>query len=448
MSKVNFRILIVDDEKSFLLLMTKILEDEGYTVKGLTTPEDVIKIIDSYEPNLIITDLKMPQMDGIRLMEEVKNKNADIDFIMITAFASVETAVAAMKKGALDYITKPLKDPDQLRIAVSKIVERQKLITENRLLKSGMFEDMPPLEIVFAGMENLLYEIRNVASTDATVILYGETGTGKSLIAKTIHHMSGRNGPFVDINCAAIPENLLESELFGFEKGAFTGALSQKKGKFELANDGTIFLDEVSEMSPSLQAKLLKVLQDRTFERLGSLNTIKTNARVIAATNRNLKTLVAEKKFREDLYYRLNVFPIFIPPLKERKEHLPVIANYLVRVISARLGREIKPISDEDLKRLITYQWPGNIRELENIIERSIIISRGQELIIPSPDTLIEVPHISEKVEGDLKAVEKTAIRNALIKTGWNRKKAAEILGISLRALQYKIKEYGITAEN
>lgn len=448
MNRANFRILIVDDEKSFLLLMTKILEDEGYTVKGLTNPEDAIKIIDSYEPNLIITDLKMPQMDGIRFMEEVRNKNADIDFIMITAFASVDTAVSAMKKGALDYITKPLKDPEQLRIAVSKIVERQDLITENKLLKSGMFKDMPPMEILFAGMENLLSEIRNVAPTDATVIFYGETGTGKSLIAKSIHHMSSRNGPFVDINCAAIPENLLESELFGFERGAFTGALSQKKGKFELANDGTIFLDEVSEMSQSLQAKLLRVLQDRTFERLGSLNTIKTNARVIAATNRNLKTLVAEMKFREDLYYRLNVFPITIPPLRERKEHLPVIVNYLVRVISARLGREIKFISDDDLKKLATYQWPGNIRELENIIERSVIISRGHELLIPLPDTLIEIPHEAEKFEGDLKAVEKTAIRNALVKTNWNRKKAAEMLGISLRALQYKIKEYGITAEN
>ncbi|WP_333655893.1 sigma-54-dependent transcriptional regulator [Dissulfurispira sp.] len=444
MQRENFRILIVDDEKSFLLLLTKILEDAGYTVKGFTDPEDAIKAVDSYSPNLAITDLKMPKMSGIQLMEEIKNRNSDIDFIMVTAFATVDTAVSAMKKGASDYITKPLKDPEQLRIAVSKIYERQKLVEENKLLKSEAFHDMPPMDIVFAGMDKILKDIRDVAPTDATIILYGETGTGKSLIAKVIHHMSGRTGPFVDINCAAIPENLLESELFGYEKGAFTGALSQKKGKFELAGDGTIFLDEVSEMSPALQAKFLKVLQDKTFERLGSLNTIKTNARVIAATNRDLKALVEEKKFREDLYYRLNVFPINIPPLRERKKRVPDITNYLVRVISARLGKEAKTIPADEMEKLADYAWPGNIRELENVIERSVIISRGNQLILPDLEPARVDMQETKKIKGDLKTVEKIAIENALSKTNGNRKKAAEILGISLRALQYKIKEYGI----
>ncbi len=441
MTRENFRILIVDDEKSFLLLMTKILEDTGYTVKGLADPETALKTMDSFSPNLIITDLKMPKMDGIKFMEEAKNKNLDIDFIMITAFATVDTAVSAMKIGAADYIIKPLKDPEQLRIAVSKIYEKQMLITENRLLKSETFQDMPPVEIIFAGMEDILKEVKNVAPTDATVVLYGETGTGKSLIAKTIHHMSGRRGPFVDINCAAIPESLLESEMFGYEKGAFTGASSQKKGKFELANDGTIFLDEVSEMSSLLQAKFLKVLQEKTFERLGSLNTIKTNARVIAATNRNLRELVDEKKFREDLYYRLNVFPISIPPLRDRKQHIPDIANYLLKTISARHGKEFNPFSEDRFQMLADYPWPGNIRELENVIERSIIISRGKQLILPDlkPSTVE-----AQRIEGDMKTVEKTAIENALRKTRGNRKRAAEILSISLRALQYKIKEYGI----
>lgn len=444
MQKENFRILIVDDESPFRLLLTKILEDSAYTVKGTSDPEDALKAIDVFMPNLVITDLKMPKMDGIKLMEEAKNRNPDIDFIMITAYATVETAVSAMKKGASDYITKPLKDPDELRIAVSKIFERQRLSEENKLLKSEAFEDIPPLEIVFAGIEKILKVIKDVAPTDATVILYGETGTGKSLIAKIIHRMSGRTGPFVDINCAAIPENLLESELFGYEKGAFTGALSQKKGKFELATDGTIFLDEVSEMSPTLQAKFLRVLQDKTFERLGSLSTIKTKARVIAATNKNLKRLVEEKRFREDLYYRLNVFPIDIPPLRDRKRHLPDIANYLVKVISLRLGKEIKPIDAADMERLINYEWPGNIRELENIIERGIIVSKGDRLIIPDLTPLRIEDGYTKKIEGDLKTIEKIAIENALAKTGGNRKKAAENLGISLRALQYKIKEYGI----
>jgi DNA-binding NtrC family response regulator len=440
MTKENFRILIVDDERSFLLLLTKILQDAGYAVNGISDPEQALKAVDSFSPNLIITDLKMPKMDGIKLMETVKDKDADIAFIMITAFATVDTAVSAMKTGASDYITKPLKDPDQLRIAVSKIYEKQKLTLENRLLKSEMFQDMPPMDIIFSGIEKTLNEVKDVSATDATVMLYGETGTGKTLIAKVIHNTSGRSGPFVDINCAAIPENLLESELFGYEKGAFTGAASQKKGKFELANEGTIFLDEISEMSLSLQAKLLKIIQDKTFERLGSLTSIKTNVRVIAATNRNLKELVDGKKFREDLYYRLNVFPINIPSLSERKKNIPEIANYLLKTVSARHGKTFKPLSEEQLNKLASYHWPGNIRELENVIERAVIVSKGQELMLPE----LTAPDLSMKPQGDLKNIEKAAIENALIKTDGSRKKAAEILGISLRTLQYKIKEYGI----
>lgn len=444
MQKENFRVIIVDDEKSFLLLLSKIVKDAGYTVKGFTDPEDALKAVDSYMPDLVITDLKMPKMDGIHLMEKIKNRKKDTDFIMITAFATVETAVSAMKKGASDYITKPLKDPEQLRIAVSRIYEKQKLSEENKLLKSNVFHDIPPIHIIFAGMEKTLKEINDVAPTDATIILYGETGTGKSLIARIIHNISGRKGLFVDINCAAIPENLLESELFGYEKGAFTGALSQKKGRLELAGDGTIFLDEVSEMSIALQAKFLKVLQDKTFERLGSLNTIKTNARIIAATNKDLKSLVEEKKFREDLYYRLNVFPIYIPPLRDRKKHIPDIANYLVKAISARIGKDAKIIPGDEIEKLINYSWPGNIRELENVIERSIIVSRGRYLALPALEPSRAEVVATQKLEGDLKTIEKTAIKEALSKTGGNRKKTAEILGISIRSLQYKIKEYGL----
>jgi len=442
MNKENFRILIVDDEKSFLLLMTQILGDEGYMVNGLASPEEALKIIDSFGPSLIISDLKMPKMDGISFMEEVR-KNREVDFIMITAFATVETAVAAMKKGASDYITKPLKNPDQLRIAVAKVFDRQALVTENALLKAAFFEDVPPLNVIFAGMDDVLRTVKDVASTDATVMLYGETGSGKTLVAKVLHKMSGRRGPFVDINCAAIPENLLESELFGYEKGAFTGALTQKKGKFELANDGSILLDEVSEMSLTLQAKLLKVLHEKTFERLGSLNTLKTNARVIAATNRDLRQMVREGKFREDLYYRLNVFPISIAPLRERKQHLETIALHLAGVISRRLGKAPKVVPDESLAEMRGYHWPGNIRELENVIERAIIVSKGTELPLAVLGERAESAR-EQQGSGDLKTVEQKAIRDALMQTKGNRKRAAEMLGISLRSLQYKIKEYGI----
>lgn len=454
MNHENFRILVVDDEKSFMMLLVKILETEGYTVKGFTDPEDVLKNIESFMPNVVIADLKMPKIDGIRLLEKVKNKNAEIDFILITAFATIETAVSAMKKGASDYITKPLKDPDQLRVIVEKIFEKQRLIAENTFLKSQILKDMPPLELVFAGINNTLDEIKNVAPLDSTVILYGETGTGKTLIAKIIHHMSGRKGPFVEINCAAIPENLLESELFGYEKGAFTGALSQKKGKFEIANDGTIFLDEVSEMPLSLQPKLLRVVQEKTFDRLGSVNNVKTNARIVSATNRDLKEMVAEKRFREDLYFRLNVFPIKISPLRARKEYISEIANYLVRKISSRVGKNAGIISEDTMFRLVNYSWPGNIRELENILERSIITSKGLEIDIPkqmiedvsvsNEEILGIIDSASLKYDGDMRTVEKMAIQNALTKTSGNRRKAAEILGISLRALQYKIKHYDI----
>ena len=442
MNKENFRVLIVDDEKSFLLLMTKILVDAGYSVKGLTDAEAALKILDSFGPNLIISDLKMPKMDGIRFMEEAR-KVSDADFIVITAFATVETAVAAMKKGAADYITKPLKDPDQLRIVVARIFERQDLLTENALMKATLFDNIPSLDIVFAGIDEVLREVKGVATTDATVMLYGETGTGKTLVAKVLHCLSGRKGPFVDINCAAIPENLLESELFGHEKGAFTGALQQKKGKFELANEGTILLDEISEMSTTLQAKLLKVLQERTFERLGSLSTLKTNARVIAATNRDLKQMVGDGIFREDLYYRLNVFPILIPSLRDRKSHLQKIVHYLVNTISRRLGKETKTIPEAVMKNVMEYQWPGNIRELENVIERALIVSKGTELNITGIGEQFDARQ-EQKVTGDLKAIEKKAISNALSQTSGNRREAAEMLGISLRSLQYKIKEYGI----
>lgn len=443
MSKANFRIMVVDDEKSFLLLLMSILKDAGYMVHGFSGPTEALRAVAAFRPDLIITDMKMPGMDGMRLMHEVKQRNADTDFIMITAFATVDAAVDAMKQGAADYITKPLRDPEQLRNAVSRVHGKKRPPAGNSHLKTGELKGLPPAGIIFAGMEKTLQEVNDVAPANATVILYGETGTGKSLIAKVIHQLSQRSGPFVEINCAAIPENLLESELFGYERGAFTGASAQKKGRFEFAQDGTIFLDEVSEMSMTLQAKLLRVLQERSFERLGSVSTIQTNARIIAATNRELKALVAEKRFREDLYYRLSVFPISIPPLRERSGHIAPIAQHLLKTLTAQLGREDLSLDDRTLRTLTGYAWPGNIRELENVIERSIISSKGSRLTLAA----LEISRAAAADDReDMKSIERRAIETALEKAAGNRRRAAELLEISLRSLQYKIKDYGIGA--
>ncbi|MDX9713981.1 MAG: sigma-54 dependent transcriptional regulator [Dissulfurispiraceae bacterium] len=443
MNKQDFRIMVVDDDRSFLALITKILVNEGYAVKGIGDPVDAIDVAKQFYPHLVITDLKMPQMDGVELMHKLREDAPFCSFVLITAYATVDTAVAAMKSGASDYITKPLKSPDELRTLAQKFYDIEKMNSEKEVLP----EDMPPMDVLFAGMEGIMQTAKEVSSLDTTVMLYGETGSGKSLIANAMHILSSRPGLFVDINCAVIPENLLESELFGYEKGAFTGAVTAKKGKFELAGDGTIFLDEVSEMSPSLQAKFLKVLQDKKFERLGSLNTIKTDARIIAATNRNLKTLVEEKKFREDLYYRLNVFPLTIAPLRNRRDSIETIAGYLLKKISARLGKQVNSISDDLMQKMKSYSWPGNVRELQNVIERGIIVSKSSSLVLSDSiswfDSAPSATYVSD-AGMDIKSAEKAAIENALARTSGSRKEAAVILGISLRALQYKIKEYGI----
>jgi Response regulator containing CheY-like receiver, AAA-type ATPase, and DNA-binding domains len=424
----NFkRIFIVEDDTSFASFLKTILEDEGYIVKIYHDPETALKNIVSFSPHLVITDLKMPKMDGIKFIERAKDIISDAYFIVITAFGTIPSAVEAMKKGAIDYITKPLSSPEDFLALVNKTINKT---AEN-------VYDLPPDEILFAGIEDVYRMVKEVAKTDTTLIFYGETGTGKSLIAKAVHYMSGRKGSFIEINCASIPESLIESELFGYEKGAFSGAVKQKLGKIELAQDGTLFLDEIGELTPAVQVKFLKVLQDKSFERLGGLEIIKTNARFITATNKDLKLMVKEGKFREDLYFRLNVFPVTIPPLRQRRNHIQKIAEYLTDKISRRLGKEAKKLSKASSEILLTYSFPGNIRELENMLERGIILSKGQEIEIKIDGTV--------DYEGDdLKAIEKKAIIEAIKKTGGNKKQASELLGISLRKLYYKIKEYGI----
>ena len=316
-------------------------------------------------------------------------------------------------------------------------------VTVQPQFKRKIFE-LPPFEILFAGMEDVYEKIMRVAPTDTTVILYGETGTGKSAIAKAIHLLSGKKGNFVEINCAAIPETLIESELFGYEKGAFSGAVKSKPGKIEIAKDGTLFLDEIAEMNPTVQAKFLRVLQDKTFERLGGLTSIKTNARFVVATNKDLLELVRQGKFREDLYFRVNVFPIYIPPLRERKEAIFKIAEYIINKLSEKIGKDPLKLSKNFKEILKKYPWPGNIRELENVLERSFILAKGEELEL-EPGFFEKDKILQDKEEPkNLKELEKRAILEALKKTGGNKKKAAELLGISLRTLYYKIKEYNL----
>jgi len=442
----NFRILVVDDERHLTALLGRILTQSGYQVKTASSGISAIGKIDDFSPNLVITDLKMPDINGLDLLRKVRSERPEIDFIILTAYATVENAVEAIKEGALDYLIKPLKDPDELRMAVSRVVERQNLMAVDTLWRNQLSEGLPPTDVLFAGMEEVWIEVQHVAGTDATILLQGESGTGKSLVAKAIHHLSGRKGPFVELNCAAIPETLIESELFGHEKGAFTGAVNAKRGKFELAQNGTMFLDEIGEMPLSAQAKFLRILQEKAFERVGGTTTLNTSARIIAATNQDLMAGIREKRFREDLYYRLNVFPINLPPLRDRLESIQVLTDYLVRSISMRVGKKVSEISKDTLRQIKSYEWPGNVRELHNVIERAIILSRDSRLTLPSLTTSpVEIaPGSATKRLRSLRDLEKEAIEETIRETDGHRRNAAKILGISIRTLQYKLKEYGL----
>ncbi|WP_420264831.1 sigma-54-dependent transcriptional regulator [Candidatus Magnetominusculus dajiuhuensis] len=443
MSKNNYRVLIVDDEDSIRLLLMRILEGDGYTIKTASNGRDALSVCEHYMPHLILLDLKMPQMDGIAFIEEFRRRELlshETDFIVLTAYGTMDTAVKAMRLGAMDFISKPLHDPDVLRFAAAKAYNRRRLLIENEALKGEQLRGLPPMEIIFAGIENILDEVMAVSGTNSTVLLTGETGTGKTLIARVVHALSKRTGPFIELNCAAIPENLMESEIFGYEKGAFTGAVAAKRGKFELASGGSIFLDEVSEMSHAIQAKFLKVLEGGAVERLGSTVTQKVDARVICASNRDLQKEVIERTFRNDLYFRLNVFPINIPPLRTRKSHFAQLCRYLTASISKRIGKNVVDISEAAIETLMSYDWPGNMRELQNILERLIIISKDG--IIDPSKAIHGQPDAKDTLK--LSEIERRAIEAALNRAGGSRKDAAAVLGISLRNLQYKIKEYGL----
>jgi DNA-binding NtrC family response regulator len=441
-------ILIVEDDAVFRELLTTILDEAGFTVTAAVDGGEGLRRIQRERFDLVLSDLKMPVRSGLELFRATRTEPHAPLFIFITAFGRVEEAVEAIKEGAFDFIAKPLKDPGSLVTTVLRALEQVELerltVSLQEIEKAGL----PPEELIFAGraMENVRKLVQDVARAQTTVLLQGESGTGKELIARMVHLASLRkHAPFIPLNCAAIPENLLESELFGHERGAFTGAVQARRGKFELAQGGTIFLDEIGEMPALLQAKLLRVLQERVFERLGGMLQIKTDVRVIAASNRDLAIEVAEKRFREDLYYRLNVFPIILPPLRERADAIPALVRYFCARFSAASGlRRPVGVSAEVLKLLQRHTWPGNVRELQNVIERGVILARGEITPHELPGELQEQNPAPQAVEGILKHREKDTIVKTLQQFKGNRRQTADALGISLRTLQYRLKELNL----
>ncbi|MGB9080964.1 MAG: sigma-54 dependent transcriptional regulator [Desulfuromonadaceae bacterium] len=446
------RILLVEDDETFRSLLQTILEDDGHEVLTAEDGLEGLRLLRQESFDLVVTDLKMPGKSGLELFRDSRLDPNPPLFIFLTAFGRVDEAVGAMKDGAVDFLTKPLENPDTLLALVNRAIEGQGRTREYLTLKDAEAAGLPPEELIFAGqtMQTVRKLVYDVAPTTANVLIYGESGTGKELVAKTIHLLSPRNrAGFVPLNCAAIPENLLESELFGHEKGAFTGAIQARQGKFELARGGTIFLDEIGEMPLPLQAKLLRVLQERVFERVGGSKEIRADVRVIAATNRNLQDEVAQRRFREDLYYRLNVFPLQLPPLRERIDALPLLTDYFLQRFSRQIGKKLKGVEPDALAAMRSYPWPGNIRELQNVMERGVILAQDFIRCGNLPDQLLRstAQNICES-RGVLKSVEKEMIINALQKQGGNRRLAAAELGISRRTLQYKLKEFGLLGDN
>jgi DNA-binding NtrC family response regulator len=442
------KILVVEDDATFRSFLKTILHREGYEVHEAENGEKCLALLRRENFDLVISDLKMPGISGLELYRQLRSETISSPFILLTAFGTIEEAVSAMKDGVADFLTKPLKDPETLRTLVRKTLENSRRERTYQSLKEAEAVGLPPEEMIFSGaaMVEVKRLVREVAATAANVVITGESGTGKELVARTIHLLSPRReAGFVPINCAAIPEALLESELFGHEKGAFTGAIQTKSGKFELAQGGTIFLDEIGDMPMSLQAKLLRIIQERKFERVGGTREIRADVRIIAATHRNLEIEVMDKRFREDLFYRLNVFPIALPPLRERKDALPKLAEYFVGRFAGVTGKRIKGIAQEAMTAMLAHDWPGNIRELQNVIERAVIL--GSETILPKD---LPKPLIGQNGRGPkenprgLKGLEREAIMKALDKADGNRRKAAQELGISKRTLQYRLKEYGL----
>ncbi len=446
------RILVVDDEESMGKFMQIMLSKEGYDVIAVQSGAEALEQVKNKNFDLVIADLMMPKMDGIQLLKEVKNVNSDLGFIVMTAFASVDTAIEAMKKGAYDYVTKPFK-VDEIKLTVKNSLEQKRLTQENLQLKSQLKKEFS-LEN-FIGNSPEIVKMKElalkVAASDSTVLIQGESGTGKELIAKAIHTHSPRTGnPFISINCAALPESLLESELFGHIKGSFTGAIKDKEGLFNAADGGTFFLDEVGETSPSIQVKLLRVLEEKEITPVGGTKKMPVDVRLIAATNSNLEQTVKDGKFRADLFYRLNVIQINIPPLRERKDDIPTLCNFFIKKYSQEFDLKEKNLAPETLQILSEYSWPGNVRELENTLERALILAKGNSIYPEDLPAKIKekniIPPVSSTTPASpsLEEIEKSYIYWVLNQTEWNKSKAAFILGIDNSTLYRKIERYGL----
>jgi len=452
-------VLIADDEEGIRDLLGEICEEEGWQVLFAADGKEALAKAKKSLPDAIVMDVRMPLMDGIKTFGKMKEAGIDVPVILMTAYGSSEVAIEAMKQGAYDYVTKPF-DIEEMRIQIRKALQLRELTAEVFTLKTGLTANYRLEELIgsSSAMQQVYKSIGRIAASDATVLIRGESGTGKDVVARAIQQNSNRRDkPFVAINCAAIPEGLLESELFGHEKGSFTDAHTQHKGKFEQAADGTIFLDEVGDMSLPLQAKVLRVLQDRTYERVGGKEMLLSEARVLAATNQDLETLVRSKQFREDLYYRLNVVTITLPPLRERKEDIEDLVDHFVKKYCKKYEKVIAGISPQAVKYLTAYDWPGNVRELENAVARAVIIANSP-LILPeylphtissyrARDPMFPKKGVLPKLHDAVGELEASLIKRALIETKGNRTKAAQILGIPRRSLYTKLQDYNINLE-
>jgi two-component system response regulator HydG len=441
------KILVADDEIGIRQSLKKILEKEGYEVLTASNGEEAFKAIRSNSVDLLISDIRMAGMDGLELLKVCKSVSPYTEVIMITGYASVDTAVDSMKQGAYDYITKPFKKADILK-AVQKAIEKQILTMDNVKMKERIeaMEAAPLIETASPAMKKLVEVVQQVAPSQATVLIMGESGTGKEVIADMIHRLSPRSGrPMIKVNCAAIPETLIESELFGYEKGAFTGAAGRKEGRFEVADKSSIFLDEIGEVPQAVQVKLLRILQEETFERLGSNKTTKVDTRIIAATNKDLADLVKKGQFREDLYWRLNVIALQIPPLRERREDIPNLVQHFINRFSRKNEKELKGIESKAMEILLGYEWPGNVRELENVIERSVVLDRDG---IIGPDDLPAqiqtastpaMESVTIPLGTPLEEVEQILMEETLRRTKGDKGLASKLLGISTRTLYRKM---------
>lgn len=451
-------ILLIDDEKNYLLVLETLLKDEGYQVTALNDPETALAFLEESEVDIIVTDMKMPKISGQEVLEHVKQRWPHIPILIMTAFGSIENAVTTMKYGAFNYITKPFAN-DELLLSIKNAAELAKIHRQYRILHESLKERFGRHQIIGRSnaIKDMMKLVTRAAPSRATVLITGESGTGKELVARAIHFSSPRSQqPFISVNCMALSPTLLESELFGHEKGSFTGAVAMRRGRFEQANKGTLFLDEVGELTPELQVKLLRVLQERKFERVGGTEELDIDIRIVTATNQNLQSMVQNGTFREDLYYRLNVVHIPLPPLRERREDIPLLVAHFIEKIASENDIKPKNFTDEALNYLTGYEWPGNIRQLQNVIERCLVLVPNDTISIDDLPSEIKDKEAQFKsavdllpVEIDLAAtlekIEATLIRRALARANFTQVKAAELLGLSKSLLQYKLKKYNIT---